>query len=470
VRAIVAVMVIVPGLLALQAAVSPAAGAATGPTITGVSPASGPISGDTFVTITGTNFLQVTAVTFGSTPAIGFTSGGPSSIDAVSPGGLAGTVDIRVTAGGVTTDITPDDHFTYFEPVSVTGVSPNSGPVAGGTTVTISGLGFTGATQVLFGSTPAPGVIVNSAASITATAPPGTAGVVDVRVVTPFTESSTGTLDQYTYVGAPPTVTSVSPNSGPAGGGTVVIITGAGFTGATSVHFGAALAPNVVVQTPTTISATAPPGTGTVDVTVTTLAGTSGAVAADRYTYQPAAGACTTTVTGTHAAQLAVTSGLTCLVNATQNGQVTVAPGAALSVTNSTVLGTVTATSPSGISYCGSTEHGALTVTGATGPVTLGGVSNGSACAADNIPSAVTITGASAPVTVNGLTESGTLTLENDTGAVTFADSHVNGLVFVENNAAPAPAQVTVSANTVTGSLTCTGNDPARPTTASSTP
>src|ERR1700677_4824020 len=49
-----------------------------------------------------------------------------------------------------------------------------------------------------------------------------------------------------------------------------------------------------------------------------------------------AAPACTTTITGTHPTQLAVTSGVTCLTNATQNGHVTVSAGAALVVTSST--------------------------------------------------------------------------------------------------------------------------------------
>ncbi len=82
----------------------------------------------------------------------------------------------------------------------------------------------------------------------------------------------------------------------------------------------------------------------------------------------PATGGNTVTITGTHATQITVSSGLTCLVNATQSGQVTVAPDAALSVTNSTVNGAVTATSPSGITYCGSTEAGGLSVTKATSP------------------------------------------------------------------------------------------------------
>ena len=196
--------------------------------------------------------------------------------------------------------------------------------------------------------------------------------------------------------------------------------------------------------------------------------GNSGSSAADQYTYL--APVCTTTVTGISSRPLTIASGLTCLVNATQNGQVTVKAGAALSVTNSTVNGTVTATDPGAITYCGPTEHGTLSVTGPTsGPVLLGGtVPGGAACAADpipsaadTIPSAVTVTGATSPVTVTGLQQNGTLTLENDNAGVTLDGSQVNGRVYVENNNAPLPAQITVSGNTVTGSLYCTGNNPA---------
>jgi hypothetical protein len=129
-------------------------------------------------------------------------------------------------------------------------------------------------------------------------------------------------------------------------------------------------------------------------------------------------------------------------------------------VTNSTVNGTVT--SPSGITYCGVTEDGGLTVTGATSPVILGGtLADGTACAADTIPSAVTVTGATAPVTVTGLQQNGTLTLGNNTAGVTLDGSQLNGRAYVENNTATAPAVITVSGNTVTGSLYCTGNNPA---------
>ena len=83
----------------------------------------------------------------------------------------------------------------------------------------------------------------------------------------------------------PPVVTSVNPNNGQAAGGTSVSITGIGFTGATSVHFGATAAASFTVNSDSHITATSPSGSGTVDVTVTTPAGTSTTSSADEFTY-----------------------------------------------------------------------------------------------------------------------------------------------------------------------------------------
>jgi len=87
-----------------------------------------------------------------------------------------------------------------------------------------------------------------------------------------------------------PTITSVVPNSGPAAGGAgSVVITGTNFTGATAVTFGTNAATAFTVNSATQITVTnIPGGTGTVDVRVTTPAGTSVIVAADRYTYTAA--------------------------------------------------------------------------------------------------------------------------------------------------------------------------------------
>ncbi|HXX89182.1 MAG TPA: IPT/TIG domain-containing protein, partial [Acidimicrobiales bacterium] len=124
---------------------------------------------------------------------------------------------------------------------TVSSLSPASGPSAGGTAVTITGTGFGGATQVLFGTAAASAFSVTSATSITATAPPGSAGSVDVTVTTPGGTSATSSADRFTYDAAP-TVTGLSPASGPSAGGTAVTITGTGFGGATQVLFGTAAA------------------------------------------------------------------------------------------------------------------------------------------------------------------------------------------------------------------------------------
>jgi large repetitive protein len=84
-----------------------------------------------------------------------------------------------------------------------------------------------------------------------------------------------------------PTVTGVSPASGPAVGGTAVAITGTNFTGATSVSFGGLAAASFTVNSATSITAISPAGTGTVDVVVTTPGGASATFAADRFTYIP---------------------------------------------------------------------------------------------------------------------------------------------------------------------------------------
>jgi alpha-tubulin suppressor-like RCC1 family protein len=84
-----------------------------------------------------------------------------------------------------------------------------------------------------------------------------------------------------------PAVGEVSPSSGPAAGGTNVTISGTDIAEATAVDFGAGNAASFMVTSPTSITATSPPGAGTVDVTVTTPSGTSPPSAADQFTYIP---------------------------------------------------------------------------------------------------------------------------------------------------------------------------------------
>ncbi|MEI9982556.1 MAG: IPT/TIG domain-containing protein [Aliidongia sp.] len=257
------------------------------PTVTGLSPSAGPLAGGTLVTITGTNLSGAGAVSFGSTSTLIFEVDSDTSITATAPSGAAGKVNVTVTTPGGTSATGVADGYTYVAAPIVTAITPSTGPLAAGTAVTITGTSLTAASAVKFGTTAATNVTVVSATSITATAPAGSAGVVDVTVTTPGGISATSAADRYTYVAAP-TVTAISPSSGPLAAGTRVTITGTNLTAASAVKFGAAPATAVTVVSATEITATAPAGAaGAVDVTVTTPGGTSAAGGADQYLYRP---------------------------------------------------------------------------------------------------------------------------------------------------------------------------------------
>jgi hypothetical protein len=262
---------------------------AAAPSIVGISPAQGLSAGGTAVNITGTNFTGVSAVRFGAASAASFTVNSANSITAVSPAGSAGTVDIQVVtpSGASATGVT--DQFTYLAPPAVTGINPATGSSAGGTTVTITGLNLTGATAVNFGTTAAAGFTVNSSTSITAVSPPGSAGTVDIQVVTPGGTSRASGADQFIYVVPVPTITGLSVFAGKLTGGTTVNITGTNFTGATAVNFGGTPALSFTVNSSTSITAvTRAESASTVDVTVVTQYGTSAISSGDQFTFTSA--------------------------------------------------------------------------------------------------------------------------------------------------------------------------------------
>jgi len=262
--------------------VAPSSGG-TAPVVSSVSPNSGPQAGDSQVTISGSGFTGVTGVDFGSQPALSYTTLNASTIEAVSPPGT-GTVDVTVIAPTGTSAISAADQFTYVGAPVVSSLTPSSGPAAGGTSVTIDGSNLVDVLAVFFGNNQSTDVQSISSTELIAVTPPGS-GTVSVEVVTADGASTTSSASQFTYT-AGPAVTSVSPSSGASGGGTLVTISGSGFTGTVTVHFGDQEATNVMVVSATEITADSPPGEGTVDVTVTTAAGTSSTSPADQFTYQ----------------------------------------------------------------------------------------------------------------------------------------------------------------------------------------
>jgi IPT/TIG domain/PASTA domain len=85
-----------------------------------------------------------------------------------------------------------------------------------------------------------------------------------------------------------PVITAIEPDFGPVAGGTSVTITGTDLNAASAVKFGDVPAASFTVESETKITAVAPPSkvVGPVDITATTLAGTSAIVNADRFYYE----------------------------------------------------------------------------------------------------------------------------------------------------------------------------------------
>ena len=256
------------------------------PTFTSINPTAGPIAGGTPVTITGTGFTGATAVTFDGMAATGLSVVSDTSITATTPAHAAGAVNVIVTTPGGTAP--GPNAYTYTAAPTVTNIAPNNGPAAGGTSVTITGTGFTSAATVTFGVTAGTSVTFVSDTQITVTSPAkANGGTVDVRVTTLSGTSAISANDQFTYTGVAPTVTGIAPNSGPAAGGTSVTITGTGFTSAATVMFDTTYpGTSVTFVSDTQITATSPAhATGWNDVTVTTTSGTSPTSNADRFRF-----------------------------------------------------------------------------------------------------------------------------------------------------------------------------------------
>ncbi len=167
------------------------------PSVKSITPTSEPNAGGITVTITGSNFTGATSVSFGSTATSNFTVDSDTQITAVSPAG-SGTIDVTVTTPSGTSAKSQVDQLSYIPPPTVTGINPTSGPNAGGTTVTITGSNFTGATSVSFGTTATSNFTVDSDTQITVVNPAGS-GTVDVTVTTPEGTSATSTADQFSY-------------------------------------------------------------------------------------------------------------------------------------------------------------------------------------------------------------------------------------------------------------------------------
>jgi uncharacterized repeat protein (TIGR02543 family) len=250
--------------------------------VSAISVAFGPTTGGTVVEISGTNFTSSSTVVFGTTAATNVSyNSGTGKLTATSPAGT-GTVNVRVTTSGTQSATATANQFIYYAPPTITGLSRSTGPNSGGSSVVITGTNFISGSTVAFGANNVTTFTINSLTQITATSPAGT-GAVDVRVSNQGGTSADSVADNFTYFPLP-SVTTISPTTGTTAGGTSVTITGQNFIGATAVKFGTTDATFTVVSA-TQITATAPAGTGEVNVTVVTPGGTSAVALYGKFTF-----------------------------------------------------------------------------------------------------------------------------------------------------------------------------------------
>jgi hypothetical protein len=265
------------------------------PSITSVQPATGPVTGGTTVTITGSNFIGVSGVTFGGSPgaaALSYTVVSETQIVAVTSPCLANPSTFQYPPCGSdqVTVVTPAGNgwspsgrgFVYY-PV-ITNINPNTGPMAGGTAIAVTGFGFSpvGYNQpFLFGGIQA----VNAQCSSTtqcsmATPARSSPGTVDVTYNSPANAAG-----RFTYLG--PTITSVNPSQGGENGGDIVTILGTSFSPSMSLKVGSTSTTNFACVSNTNCILSTPPGKGTVDITVTVNGETSAKTGADAFRYEP---------------------------------------------------------------------------------------------------------------------------------------------------------------------------------------
>lgn len=282
--------------VAAALALLPGVASADQPVVTSMSPTSGDAAGGTMVILSGTGFASGATVRFGATASPAVSIAGTTAAYATIPPGVAGTSHaVLITNPDGAAAVAPV-LFTYdAAPVSVltvTAVSPATVAASGGTLVTISGTGFLPGATVLFGTTPGTNVSVVDSTTLIVIAPAGavgSAGTVSVTNSNGANALAPGIFmfgnSVATTSGVQPTVSTLSPSSGSAAGGTPVTIQGSGFVPGITVSFGAIPAANVSLVSSTQITLTTPSGAvGSVPVTVTSPGGSFGGLS-NGFTY-----------------------------------------------------------------------------------------------------------------------------------------------------------------------------------------
>ena len=185
---------------------------------------------------------------------------------------------LRVEAGGVTVEGAVRS-FQTLTPPTLSAASVQTGPAVGGTAITITGVGLSGATAVKVGGSPATSYTINSGTSISLVTPPQSG--TNIQVTT-----ATG-IANFTFIYTAPTLSAVSSETVSAGD--TLTISGSQLTGTTAVTINGVAASSISVVSDTQVSVTVPSGTGAdLDLIITTPSGSSTLANAVSYLAQAA--------------------------------------------------------------------------------------------------------------------------------------------------------------------------------------
>ncbi len=252
------------------------------PSLTAITPVHGPIRGGTRITVTGQNFKPGVRLLIGGSPAMSVILTGDTTLTGLTPSGPGGPADVEtINPDGQRAVLT--DGFSWDAAPVISGLTPVTGSVQGGTVVTVTGRNFFAGAEVLFGTQSATNVTVNSATELTAVAPPRAVGVVSLTV-----RNTDGQQVEkpsaFRYV-LSPMLTEISPATGDLSGGTVTRLTGAGFGAQTTVSFGGVPSPLVTLIDSTHLDAVTPAhALGVVNVIVANADGAAAALT-DAFTF-----------------------------------------------------------------------------------------------------------------------------------------------------------------------------------------